>query len=59
MGRRTNYYTLKGYALAAEGELTSAMEDYLDNDRAADAGEAKRPGQGFIKNAQRQSFLGH
>lgn len=30
MSHTDGFYTMKGYALNAEGELTSAMEDYLE-----------------------------
>ncbi|MEM5769540.1 MAG: metal-dependent transcriptional regulator, partial [Bacillota bacterium] len=30
MGHADEFYTLKGYARIADGELTSAMEDYLE-----------------------------
>lgn len=30
MGHADGFYTMKGYALNADGELTSAMEDYLE-----------------------------
>lgn len=30
MSDSNEFYTIKGYALNAEGELTSAMEDYLE-----------------------------
>ncbi len=30
MGHADDFYTLKGYARNADGELTSAMEDYLE-----------------------------
>jgi Mn-dependent DtxR family transcriptional regulator len=30
MSQSNGFYTMKGYALNADGELTSAMEDYLE-----------------------------
>lgn len=30
MGHSDGFYTMKGYALNADGEMTSAMEDYLE-----------------------------
>lgn len=30
MGQADGFYTMKGYALNADGEMTSAMEDYLE-----------------------------
>lgn len=30
MSQSDGFYTMKGYALNADGELTSAMEDYLE-----------------------------
>ncbi len=54
MKETDGFYTLKGYSLQEKGEMTNAMEDYLEMISRLSPGGQADPGERPFKNAARQ-----